>query len=73
MRIFGTILAGGEARRMGSDKALMPLAGRPLVAWVADRFAPQVEELALSANGDPGEVCTAWPARGYGDPARRHH
>lgn len=53
MRIFGTILAGGAGLRMGSDKALMPLAGRPLVAWVAERFAPQVEELALSANGDP--------------------
>lgn len=38
---------------MGSDKALMPLAGKPLVHWVAERFAPQVEELALSANGDP--------------------
>lgn len=38
---------------MGSDKALMPLAGKPLVRWVAERFAPQVETLALSANGDP--------------------
>lgn len=38
---------------MGGDKALTPLAGQPLVRWVADRFAPQVEALALSANGDP--------------------
>jgi molybdopterin-guanine dinucleotide biosynthesis protein A len=53
LQIFGVILAGGEARRMGSDKALMPLAGKPLVHWVAERFAPQVEALALSANGDP--------------------
>lgn len=51
MRIFGVILAGGESRRMGADKALQTLAGRPLVAWVAERFSPQVEELALSANG----------------------
>ena len=54
LRIFGVILAGGESRRMGADKALVPLAGRPLVAWVAERIAPQVEALALSANGDPG-------------------
>lgn len=37
---------------MGGDKALVPLDGRPLIAWVAERFEPQVEVLALSANGD---------------------
>lgn len=53
MRIFGVILAGGEGRRMGrADKALLMLAGRPLIAHVADRLAPQVERLAISANGD---------------------
>lgn len=54
MRIFGTILAGGQGRRMGGqDKALLLFAGRPLVAHVIDRLEPQVERLALSANGDP--------------------
>lgn len=53
MRIFGVILAGGEGRRMGgADKALLPFAGRRLLDHVQDRFAPQVEALALSANGD---------------------
>ena len=52
--VLGVILAGGQARRMGgADKALLPLAGRPLVARVIERFAPQVGRLALSANGDP--------------------
>lgn len=52
--IVGTILAGGEARRMGGgDKGLVELGGRPLLAHVADRIAPQVAALALSANGDP--------------------
>lgn len=54
MRIFGVILAGGQGRRMGGqDKALMALAGQPLLAHVIARLKPQVERLALSANGDP--------------------
>lgn len=48
------ILAGGLARRMGGgDKALLPLGGEPLLARVIARLAPQVEEMALNANGDP--------------------
>lgn len=57
MRIFGTILAGGQGRRMGgADKALLLLAGRPLIAHAIDRLEPQVERLALSANGDPARL-----------------
>lgn len=52
--ILGVILAGGQARRMeGRDKALIEIAGKPLLAHVAGRFAPQVGTLVLSANGDP--------------------
>ncbi len=47
------ILAGGLSRRMGAEKALLLLAGRPLVAHVALRMAPQAGPLALNANGDP--------------------
>jgi molybdopterin-guanine dinucleotide biosynthesis protein A len=54
LRIFGVILAGGQSRRMGADKAFVPLAGRPLLAHVLDRLEPQVERVLISANGDPG-------------------
>lgn len=57
MLIHGIILAGGAGRRMGgADKALLALAGRPLIAHVIDRFAPQVETLFVSANGDPDRL-----------------
>lgn len=38
----------------GADKALIPLAGRPLIAHVLDRLEPQVERVLISANGDAG-------------------
>ncbi len=57
MLIHGIILAGGAGRRMGgADKALLSLGGRPLMAHVIDRFAPQVETLFVSANGDPARL-----------------
>ena len=53
VRIFGVILAGGEGRRMGgADKALLLLAGETLLCRAISRLAPQVERLAISANGD---------------------
>ncbi|GAO34971.1 molybdopterin-guanine dinucleotide biosynthesis protein A [Sulfuricella sp. T08] len=51
LNISAVILAGGRARRMGGvDKGLALLNGRPLVAWVLERIAPQVDELFISAN-----------------------
>jgi molybdopterin-guanine dinucleotide biosynthesis protein A len=51
---LGLILAGGLARRMGGgDKPLREAAGRPLLAYLIERLAPQVNGLLLNANGDP--------------------
>jgi molybdopterin-guanine dinucleotide biosynthesis protein A len=50
-RIVGVILCGGSARRMhGVEKPLELLEGRPLVAHVRDRLAPQVDRVLISAN-----------------------
>jgi molybdopterin-guanine dinucleotide biosynthesis protein A len=52
--VTGVILAGGQSRRMGGgDKGLLELAGRPMLAHVAARLAPQVGTLVINANGDP--------------------
>jgi len=44
------VLAGGESRRMGRNKALIPLAGKPLIQWVVDRLGPLADETLVLAN-----------------------
>ena len=49
--VTGVVLAGGQGRRMGGvDKGLVELEGRPLVAHVVERLAPQVGALIINAN-----------------------
>ena len=50
---LGVILAGGRSTRMGTEKALLPIAGASLITHVVSRFAPQVGRLVINANGDP--------------------
>lgn len=64
--IAGIILAGGLSRRMfpiargdacadphGGDKGMLDVGAKPMLAHVIERLEPQVEALALNANGDP--------------------
>jgi molybdopterin-guanine dinucleotide biosynthesis protein A len=50
MMVDGVILAGGQSRRMGQDKALMLLGGRTLLQRVIDVLAPICTDLILVAN-----------------------
>ncbi|MEQ1942598.1 molybdenum cofactor guanylyltransferase MobA [Mesorhizobium sp. VNQ89] len=48
------VLAGGQARRLGGgDKPLRTVGGQPILDRMLDRLRPQVQSLAISANGDP--------------------
>ena len=50
-QITGVVLAGGLGRRMGgTDKGLQELRGQPMVHWVIERLAPQVDEVLINAN-----------------------
>ena len=44
------IQAGGDSRRMGQDKALLPFLGRPLIQRVIDRLSPIADELIVTTN-----------------------
>ena len=49
--ITGVVLAGGQGRRMGGvDKGLQLLNGRPMIAHVIARLAPQVGDIVINAN-----------------------
>ena len=48
--VTGVILAGGQSRRMGQNKALMRLGDEPLIAHVIHQMASVTDELLLITN-----------------------
>ena len=47
---FGLVLAGGQSRRMGRDKAYLEFEGDTLIERTIQRFQPQVDVLGLSTG-----------------------
>lgn len=50
----GIILAGGQSKRMGEDKALLQVNGVRLIDRVYDAFKRQIDDVMLSAPQDYG-------------------
>lgn len=48
------IQAGGESRRMGQDKGLLPFLGEPLILRVINRVMPLADELLVTTNNPDG-------------------
>ena len=53
MKILGAILAGGQSRRFGSDKAEALFKGKALLDHVADALRPQCVELVVAGREWP--------------------
>jgi len=69
--ITGAVLAGGRSRRLGRDKVLLPLGGKPLAAWVMEVIQVVAPEAWLVTNQplahlSLGYPCLSdlWPGRG---------
>lgn len=53
MTVLGAILAGGQSRRFGSDKALADIGGQPMICRVAEALAPFVAGIVVSGHPAP--------------------
>jgi molybdopterin-guanine dinucleotide biosynthesis protein A/rhodanese-related sulfurtransferase len=53
VRFDGVVLCGGESRRMGQDKALLPIDGVPMARRVAEALLAAGAERVVLQGGDP--------------------
>ena len=50
METTGVILAGGMSRRLGRNKVLVPVGGKPLINRVSDRLSHVVDRMVVVVN-----------------------
>jgi len=50
--VSAIILAGGQSRRMGKNKALLPVHGQPLILWIAQRLKPLTQDIIVVARSE---------------------
>lgn len=68
----GVVLAGGVGRRMGGAKAMVELAGRPLICYPLEALAAALDEVAVLAKADT-ELPSLPGATIWVEPQLHHH
>ena len=51
--VDGVILAGGRSSRLGQDKVLLSIGGKPLIAHLVDLLRPLVREIIVAGHHRP--------------------
>lgn len=65
--ILGVVLAGGQATRFGSDKALAELCGRTLIAHAVDALSGLADHVVVAGRElAPAPTIPDWPRAGMG-------
>jgi molybdenum cofactor guanylyltransferase len=52
-KVLGAILAGGQAKRFGSDKALAIIGGHTMIETICDALSTQVDDLVICGRRMP--------------------
>ena len=67
IRVLGVVLAGGQSRRFGSDKALAELGGSTLLDRAVAALARQCDAVVVAGRHDgAGQGLADWPRAGLG-------
>lgn len=74
MAIAAIILAAGRSSRMSAHKLLLPLGGKPLLAWsVAAACASDAQPVIVALGRSAGEVAAALPPGRYTTVVNPHY
>lgn len=56
MKVTGIILAGGKSSRMGSDKGLIELCGKPLISYAISSLSAICDRIIISSSSNSYEA-----------------
>lgn len=59
--ITDLVLAGGKSSRMGQDKGLLPLQGKPIVQWMLEALTPCADHIKIVATDSASAKLQRYP------------